>query len=131
MTQAIDRIRLLDRRIRNADYHELGELSGYYRELNESDREKLREQILLERRKVVQEHGIVELADRCETRQQQFRETLDQAARACFSGDRSSVGQHISEAIAIEQAQQDDLNRLKSAEKRLLALTKQKLRKEG
>jgi hypothetical protein len=89
LTQEIDRIRILDRRIRNADYHELGELSGYYQELNEGDRDRLKEQILLERRKIVQEHGIVELAERCERRQQQFRETLDHAARACFSGECS------------------------------------------
>lgn len=126
----IDRVRTLDRRIRNADWHELQELGSYYRELSEGDREKLKEQILLERRKIVQEHAIVGLAERCEGRQQQFREILDRAARACLSGDRQSVSQHISTAISIEQAQKDDLYRLKTAEKRLLALTKLKLRKE-
>ena len=131
LTQEIDHIRILDRRIRNADYHELGELSGYYRELNEGDREKLKEQILLERRKIVQEHAIVELAERCERRQQQFRDTLEQAARACFSGDRAAVSQCISAAVATEQAQEEELKGLKTAEKRLLALTKMKLRKEG
>jgi hypothetical protein len=46
------------------------------------------------------------------------------------TGERDSVSQHIAEAISIEQAQTDDLHRLKTAEKRLLALTKLKLRKE-
>ncbi len=86
---------------------------------------------MLERRKIVQEHAIVELAERCERRQQQFRDTLEQAARACFSGDRAAVSQCISAAIATEQAQEEELKGLKTAEKRLLALTKLKLRTEG
>ena len=131
LTQDIDRIRTLDRRIRNADWHELQELGRYYQELSEGDREKLKEQIMLERRKIVQEHGIVELAERCERRQQQFRDTIEQAARACFSGDRAAVSQCISAAVATEQAQEEELKGLKTAEKRLLALTKMKLRKEG
>ena len=131
LLQAIDRIRLLDRKIRNADYHELQGLSEYYRELSQDDQSKLKEQILLERRKIVQEHAIVELAERCERRQQQFRDTLDQAARACFGNDRAAVSQYISAAIAIEEAQQEDLRQLKATEKRLLALTKMKLRREG
>jgi hypothetical protein len=130
LTQDIDRIRVLDRRIRNADYHELQGLSEYYKELNESDREKLKEQIMLERRKIVQGHAIVELAEQCERRQQQFRDSLEQAARACFANDHAAVSQHISTAVSTEQAQEEELKRLKTAEKRLLALTKMKLRKE-
>ena len=130
LTQDIDRIRTLDRRIRNADWHELQELGHYFQELNEGDRERLKEQIMLERRKIVQEHAIVELAERCERRQQQFRNVLDQAARACFSDDRAGVSQQLSSAISIEQAQEEELHGLKTAEKRLLALTKMKLRKE-
>lgn len=131
ITQDIDRIRGLDRRIRNADWRELQELGRYYNELNEGDRERLKEQILMERRKIVQEHAIVELADRCEGRQQQLRDVLDRGMRACLAGDRATASQHVESALAMEQAQGEELRRLKVAEKRLLGLTKMKLRKEG
>ncbi len=131
VNRIIDRVRILDRRIRNHDYHQLQELGGYYRELNDADKASLREQISLERRKVVQEHALVQLAEACERRHGQLRATLDHAARACFSGDRPSAIQQIEAAAAIEQEQARDMQRLQHMEKRLLVLTRRKLRKES
>jgi len=128
--RTVDRIRILDRRLRNFDWHELQQLSGYYNELNDSDRERLKEQILLERRKIVQEHTIVQLTERCERRQREFRSTIDQAGRACSMEDREGASQHIAQAIHVEEQQKADLKALRRAEKRLLSLTKSKLRKE-
>ena len=130
VVQVIDRIRVLDRRLRNFDWHELQELSGYCSDLDEKDREALKEQILLERRKIVQEHAIVQLAERCERRHQSLRKALDQAAKACSREDRDSTSHHISAAVATEEQQRDDLKRLLRAEKRLLGLTRLKLKKE-
>jgi hypothetical protein len=126
-----DRIRVLDRRLRNFDWHELQELSGYYHDLNDADKERLKEQILLERRKIVQEHAVVELAERCERRYADFRVVIDDAAKACLAGNRAFAAQAIANASAIEREQAQDMERVRQAEKRLLALTKLKLRKEG
>ena len=127
----VDRIRILDRRLRSFDWRSLQSLSAYYQELSDADKERLKEQILLQRRKIVQEHAIVELTERCERRHQQFRAVLDQASRACFAGDKASASQHISNAKSIEHEQNEDLDRLRHAEKRLLQLTKFKLRREA
>ena len=128
--RTVDRIRVLDRRLRNFDWHELQELSSYCREMSESDRERLKEQIHLERRKIVQEHTIVELAERCERRHGHFRRLIDDAGRACSYEDRDGVVREIHAAMQIEDQQKQDLKRLRHAEKRLLSLTKIKLRKE-
>ena len=129
--RTIDRVRTLDRRMRNHDLHQLQDLGTYYQELNDADKDRLREQINLERRKIVQEHAIVELAEACERRHGHLRTTLDQAARACFASDRASAAQHIETAVAIEDEQRRDMQRLQDMEKRLLTLTKLKLRREG
>jgi hypothetical protein len=131
VVRTIDRIRMLDRRIRNHDFRQLQDLGSYYQELNDADKERLRDQISLERRKIVQEHAIVELAEACERRHGQLRATLDEAARACFAGDRASAAQHVAAAAAIEDEQRRDLERLQDMEKRLLSLTKLKLRREA
>ena len=128
--RTVDRIRVLDRRLRNFDWHELQELRGYYNELNDSDRERLKEQIHLERRKIVQEHTIVQLTERCERRHRHFRNALDEATRACSTTSRDGAAQQIGQAIQIEEQQKSDLKELRHAEKRLLSLTKTKLRKE-
>jgi hypothetical protein len=106
-------------------------MGTYYQELNDADKERLREQMTLERRKIVQEHAVVELAETCERRHGHLRATLDQAARACMSGDRGAASETIANAIAIEGQQRQDIQRLQDMEKRLLALTKLKLRREG
>jgi hypothetical protein len=128
--RTVDRIRVLDRRLRNFDWHELQELGSYYNELNDSDRERLKEQILLERRKIVQEHAIVGITERCERRHRHLRDALDQASKACSIEDRQGAAQHIGQAIHLEEQQKSDLKEMRRAEKRLLSLTKKKLRKE-
>ena len=130
VTQTVDKIRILDRRLRNFDWRELQELSSYYRELNDTDNEQLKQQIQLEREKIVQEHAIQELAEQCERRQAQFRRTVDETGGACHIQDRDGATQHIADALALEEAQKEDLHRLRQAEKRLLALTRQKLKHE-
>jgi len=128
--QTVDKIRILDRRLRNFDWHELQELNGYCQEMGESDRSRLKEQIHLERRKILQEHTIVQLTERCERRHQDFRRLLDSAGRACSNQDKDAVGRGIAAAISIEGQQKDDIKQLRHAEKRLLSLTKIKLKKE-
>ena len=128
--KAIDRIRTLDRRLRNFDWHELQQLSSYYRDLNEKDKERLKEQILLERRKIVQEHAIVELAERCEHRHRQIRQGLDQASRACSMEDLNGATHSISKVIQLEEEQKSDMGQLNRAEKKLLQLTRLKIKKE-
>lgn len=103
VVRTIDRIRTLDRRLRNHDFHQLQDLGSYYQELSDADKGLLREQINLERSKIVQEHAIVELADACERRHGHLRATLDQAARACFASDRASAIQQVETAVANEE----------------------------
>ena len=128
--KTVDKIRILDRRLRNFDWHELQALNNYCQELDENGREQLKQQIHLERRKIVQEHAIVELTERCERRHRQLRNNLDQAARACSREDRDSAAQQVSTAASLEAQQVEDLGRLRHFEKRLLALTRKKLKKE-
>ncbi len=126
----IDRIRTLDRRIRNFDWHELQQLGTYYRELAENDRQKLKEQIQLERRKIVQEHAIDELASTCERRHRELRRALDRLGATASTHDLVGAREAISFCISLEQQQKADLKQLAKAEAKLLALTKKKLRKE-
>ncbi len=130
VTQELDRIRTLDRRIRNADWKQLQELNGYYRDLSEEDRGKLKEQILLERRKIVEEHAIFEMAERCEQRQMRLRDALNHASRQCMDGNRSEAARLVEGAVSIEREQNDELNHLRVAERKLLNLTKYKLQME-
>lgn len=130
VVKAIDRIRILDRRLRNFDWHELQQLSSYYRDLSDNDQQRLKEQMQLERRKIVQEHAIVELAERCEHRYQQIRQGLDQASRACSMEDRDGTAHSISRVIQLEEQQKNDLRQLKRAEQKLLQVTRLKIHKE-
>lgn len=130
VVRTIDRIRVLDRRLRNFDWHELKELRGYYQDLDDNERERLKQQISLERRKIIQEHAIVQLAERCERRHKGFRDTLDLAGRACSQQQREGTASRLSAAISLENQQNEDLKQLRQAEKRLLRLTKLKLKKE-
>ena len=128
--RTIDRVRTLDRRMRNHDFHQLRDLGSYYQELSDVDKARLREQMDLERRKIVQEHAIVELAEACERRHEHLRNSLDQAARACFASDRASAANLIATCVGIEDEQRRDCQRIQDMEKRLLSLTKLKLRRE-
>lgn len=128
--QAIDKIRILDRRLRNFDWRELQQLSGYYAQLNDSDKERLKQQIQFERSKIIQEHAIEQIAERCERRHGDLRRLLDDAQKACSFQDHDTVSRQVSAALAMEAQQKQDLKALRQAETRLLDLTRIKLKKE-
>ena len=128
--QTVDRIRVLDRRIRNFDWHQLQQLNGYYQSLGEAERQELRDQIVLERRKILQETAIDQLADACERRHQDFRRTMDRLGRASMSGDKAGATEAVSTVASLENQQKSDLDKLGHCEKRLLSLTRSKLREE-
>jgi hypothetical protein len=116
--------------LKNFDLRELQELSGYYQQLNDSDKERLKEQIQLERGKIIQEHAINQLAERCEQRHGEIRRLLDDAQRACYSGNRDLGLSQVATATAMEEQQRIDLRSLKNSERRLLDLTRLKLKRE-
>lgn len=128
--QAVDKIRILDRRLKNFDLRELQQLSEYYGQLNDSDKARLKEQIQLERGKIIQEHAINQLAERCENRHGEIRRLLDDAQRACYTGSRDLVRSQVATAMAMEEQQRIDLRSLRNSERRLLDLTRLKLKKE-
>ena len=130
VVQIVDRIRTLDRRIKNFDWQELEHLRSYYRELSKEEREKLREQILLEHSKVVHELEIERVTERCERRYQDFRQMLVALDRSARQKDRRAALESVSAAISLENAQKEELNKVAEIEKRLIFLTKKKLRKE-
>jgi hypothetical protein len=70
------------------------------------------------------------MTERCERRHTNFRHLLDNAGRACSRQDRDAAEREIAAAIGIETQQKDDLKHLRHAEKKLLSLTKIKLKKE-
>lgn len=128
--QTIDRIRVLDGRIKRFDLRELGQLNTYYQELGEQDRERLKGQILLERQKIVEECAIEQLADGCERRHQEFRRLMDVLAQAAYRHDRSAAQAAVTQALAIEEEQRRNMKRLVHAEKMLFGVTRRKLREE-
>ena len=128
--QAIDRIRVLDGRIKRFDLRELGQLNTYYQDLSEQDRDRLKNQILLERQKIIEESAIEQLADGCERRHQEFRRTMDVLAQAAYRHDRRAGLEAVSQALVIEEQQKRDMKKLQQAEKMLLAMTKRKLGEE-
>lgn len=127
----IERIRLLDQRLEAFDLREFKELRGYYQQLPEEDRAELKEQIMFERKKIIEEHEILQLAGRCEVRHRDFRHLVDQAAAAVAKRDRIAASRHVSSAIALVNQQSADITQLRRAEKRLLHLTRKKLRTEA
>jgi ribosomal protein L17 len=128
--RTVDKIRTLDRRLRNFDWRQLQHLSEYCGQLNGTEQGQLKEQIQLERAKIVQEHAIDELAERCERRHGDYRRVLDEAQKACLGQNRDTASRDISTALSIEAQQREDLDRLRQSERRLLDLTRLKLKRE-
>lgn len=128
--QQVDRIRILDRRLRAFDWRQLQQLNGYYNQLNEAGKQQLKEQISLERGKIVQEHAIEQLTERCEGRHADYRRVLDEAQKACVRQDRDGALRNIVTARSIETQQKQDFHSLQQVENRLLDLTRLKLKKE-
>jgi predicted transcriptional regulator len=72
---------------------------------------------------------IEELTNRCERRHQTFRQKLDAATKAILIQDWQTATNHLIQARVTEADQSKDLYQLKQSEKRLINLTKTKLRK--
>ncbi len=128
--QIVDRIRVLDGRIKRFDLHDLGQLNAYYQQLSDQDRERLKSQIVMERQKIIEETAIEQLADGCERRHQEFRRIMDVLGQASYRHDRRAGLDAISQALTIEEQQKRDMKKLQHAEKMLLAVTKRKLGEE-
>jgi len=126
----VDRVRTLDRRLENFDLHELAQLNAYYQQLTDQDRNRLKNQVDLERRKIIQEHAIDQLGGNCERRHGEFRQRMEVLARAAAERDRAAALQAVSEARAIEEMQRAEIRRLLQAEGLLQTLTGRKLRDE-
>ena len=125
--QTIDRVRVLDRRIQNFDLHEMSQLNAYYQQLGTQDRERLKNQMLLERRKIIQEYAIEQLTDECERRHQEFRRLMDTLGEAARCRDREAGLKAVTQALAVEEQQRQEMKRVLRAEKMLLSATRQKL----
>ena len=128
--QIVDRIRVLDGRIKRFDLGDLGQLNAYYQQLSEQDRERLKSQIVLERQKIIEETAIEQLAEGCERRHQEFRRLMDVLGDAAYRHDRQAGLEAVSQALSIEEQQRRDMKRLQRAEKMLLAVTRRKLGEE-
>ena len=126
----IDRIRVLDQRIQNFDWQELRQLTSYYRELSDQDKQRLKEQILFERRKIVQEHAVEQLTTACELRHKELRQGLNTITQAAALRDKQGALDGVATAVRIEDQQREDISKLLTAEKKLKALARQKLRDE-
>ena len=128
--QTVDRIRVLDGRIKRFDLRDLGQLNAYYQQLSDQDRERLKSQIVLERQKIIEETAIEQLAENCERRHQEFRRIMDVLGQAAYRHDRQAGIEAASQALSLEEQQKRDMQRLQRAEKLLFAMTKRKLGEE-
>ncbi len=128
--QTLDRIRIMDRRLRNFDWQELQQLREYCKELSDSDRKKLQQQILLERKKILEEHAIEQMLKTAETRHQELRRQIDIIATHALAKKKTQSLAAIETALRMETQLKHDLKRIKKAEQKLSALTRLKLKDE-
>lgn len=128
--QTLDRVRVMDRRLRNFDWHELQQLREYCQELGEDDRKKLQQQILLERKKILEEHAIEQLLKTAETRHQELRRQIDAIAVHAQAQSQPKALSAVETALRMEHQMKGDLKQIKKAEHKLKALTRQKLKDE-
>lgn len=125
--EKIDRLRILDRRLRNFDWHELQQMRDYCRELGDEDREKLKKQLLLERKKILEEHAIEQIIKSCETLYSKLRKMLDTIGRAALAKNKAETSKTIDSALQLDRQLKGMLDKLQKAEKMLLKLTRLKL----
>lgn len=128
--QILDRVRILDRRLRNFDWHELQQLREYCKELGEDDRKKLQQQILLERKKILEEHAIEQMLKTAETRHQELRRQIDIVATHALAKSQAQTLTGVETALRMEQQFNGGLKQIKKAERKLKALTQLKLKDE-
>ncbi len=128
--QTLDRIRIMDRRLRNFDWSELQQLREYFKELGDEDRKRLQQQILLERKKILEEHAIEQMLKSAETRHQELRRQIDIIATHAMAKKKSQSLSATETALRMESQLKHDLRQIKKAEQKLKALTRLKLKDE-
>jgi len=128
--EKINRLRILDRRLRHFDWHELQQMRNYCRELSEEDRDKLKKQLLLERKKILEEHAIEQTINSCETLYSNLRKKLDGIGRAALAKNKVETISSIDSALQMDNQLRGMLNKLQKAEKLLFQLTRLKLNDE-
>jgi len=126
----IDRVHIMDRRLRNFDWQELQHLREYCRELSEDDRKKLQQQILLERKKILEEHAIEQMLIATETRHQELRRQIDIIATHALAEEKASTLSAVETALHMEEKLRHDLRQIRRAEKQLCSLARRKLKDE-
>lgn len=129
--RTLDKVRVMDRRLRNFDWHELQQLREYCQELGEEDRKKLQQQILLERKKILEEHAIEQLLKSAETRHRELRQQIDVIAAHAMAQKKPQALSATETALRMEQQLKSDLRQIKKAEHKLCALTRLKLKDEN
>ena len=129
--QTLDRIRIIDRRLRNFDWSELQQLREYCKELGDEDRKKLQQQILLERKKILEEHAIEQMLKSAEIRHQELRRQIDIIATHTMAKNKNQSLAATETALRMEQQLKHGLKQIKKAEQKLKALTRLKLKDEN
>ena len=128
--RTLDKVRVMDRRLRNFDWHDLQQLREYCQELGEEDRKKLQQQILLERKKILEEHAIEQLLKSAETRHQELRRQIDVIAAHAMGQKKPQALSATETALRMEEQLRHDLKQIKKAGQKLDALTRSKLKGE-
>ncbi|VGO12651.1 hypothetical protein PDESU_01204 [Pontiella desulfatans] len=128
--RTLDKVRIMDRRLRNFDWHELQQLREYCKELGEDDRKKLQQQILLERKKILEEHAIEQMLKTAETRHRELRRQIDTVATHAQAQSQPQTLSAVVTALRMEQQLNGELKQIKKAERKLKSLTRLKLKDE-
>lgn len=128
--RTLDKVRIMDRRLRNFDWHELQQLRDYCKELGEDDRKKLQQQILLERKKILEEHAIEQMLKTAEPRHRELRRQIDIVATHAQAQSQSKTLTAVVTALRMELQLNGELKQIKKAERKLKSLTRLKLKDE-
>lgn len=124
----IDRIRLLDRRLRSFDLSSFRELRSHYHELDAKGQKRLRELILYEHKKLTEEHNVERLCAECEQRHQGFRQAMNELVKAALNANREQTKIVAGKALKLEDQQQHGFKHIRHIEKRLVRITRKRLR---
>lgn len=128
--RTLDKVRIMDRRLRNFEWHELQQLREYCKELGEDDRKKLQQQILLERKKILEEHAIEQMLKTAETRHRELRCQIDTVAVHAQAQSQPQTLSAVITALRMEQQLNSELKLIKKAERKLKSLTRLKMKDE-
>ena len=130
IVKTLDRVRIMDRRLRNFDWHELQQLREYCEELDEENRKKLQQQIQLERKKIIAEHAIEQLLKTAETRYLELRQQIDTIATHAMAQNKPQTLSATETALRMEDQLKGEMRQIQKAEGKLKALTRLKLKDE-